>query len=165
MDFRGLRDIIRADHAAKGKRSDRLTVDIFRIGQYTHEKKSRRVLHLAYRVIDMVWVRMVVGAELPPTVKAGPGLRLRHWGRGIIFHPNAIIGDNAFIYHQVTIGVDKEKTPIIGDNVYIGAKASIVGGVTVGDNVRIGAHAAVVKDIPSNATAVGVPAMWRLRNA
>jgi len=158
MDIRGLLDIIRADHAAKGKRSDHLTVDIFRLGQYTREKKSRLPAHLAYRVIDMIWVRMIVGAELPPTVVAGPGLRLRHWGRGIILHPKSVIGDNAFIYHRVTIGVSKEGTPVIGDDVYIGAGATVIGGITVGDQARIGAGAVVVRDVPDKASVGGVPA-------
>jgi serine O-acetyltransferase len=155
MDFRGLQDIIRADHAAKGKRSDRLTVDIFRVGQFTHEKKSRFFLHLAYRLIDMVWTRMIVGAELPPTVKAGPGLRLRHWGRGIIFHPATIIGDNAFIYHRVTIGVSKNGIPTVGNDVYVGAGATIIGDLHVGDRVKIGAGAVLTKSVPDDSTVVG----------
>lgn len=155
MDFRGLQTIIRADHAAKGKRSDRLTVDIFRLGQFACEKKSRIALYLAYRAIDMVWVRMIVGAELPPTVKAGPGLRLRHWGRGVILHPAAVIGDDAFIYHRVTIGVSKEGTPVIGNGVYIGAGATIIGGISIGDRVKIGAGTVVTKAVPDDSTVVG----------
>jgi serine O-acetyltransferase len=48
--------------------------------------------------------------------------------------------------------------PKIGDNVFIGAGARILGGITIGDNVQIGANAVVLKDVPSGATAVGVPA-------
>ena len=101
---------------------------------------------------------MIVGAELPPAAQVGPGLRLPHWGRGVILHPRTVIGRNAFIYHGVTIGESKGWTPVIGDDVYIGARATIVGDVTVGDRVRIGAGAVVVRDVASDSSAVGVPA-------
>lgn len=53
---------------------------------------------------------------------------------------------------------DKGRAPVLGNNVYIGAGARIIGNVRVGNNVRIGANAVVVNDIPDDATAVGVPA-------
>lgn len=60
--------------------------------------------------------------------------------------------------HGVTIGAEKEQSPILGNNIFIGAGAKIIGGVRIGDNVKIGANAVVVKDVPDNATVVGVPA-------
>ncbi|MCV2361768.1 hypothetical protein LNV08_22645, partial [Paucibacter sp. TC2R-5] len=67
-----------------------------------------------------------------------------------------MIGKNCVIFQQVTIGsntlIDSKGrgAPTIGDNVYIGAGAKIVGKVTIGNNVRIGANAVVYKDVPSN---------------
>jgi serine O-acetyltransferase len=60
----------------------------------------------------------------------------------------------------VTVGWDYRgaRRPIIGDNVFIGAGAKVLGAVTVGDGARIGANAVVVCDVPAGATAVGVPA-------
>lgn len=64
------------------------------------------------------------------------------------------------IFHQVTIGSNTLKysktfgVPKIGNNVYIGAGAKIIGKVIIGDNVRIGANAVVTTDIPNNATVV-----------
>jgi len=92
-----------------------------------------------------------------------------HGLNGIIISNKAKIGKNAIILHQVTIGTAmvKEKTrdelgaPIIGDNVYIGAGAKIIGEITIGDNCIIGANAVVTKNIPDNCTAVGVPAVIR----
>lgn len=84
---------------------------------------------------------------------------LPHHLNGIIISYYAKIGKNCTILQQVTIAQDKNnKAATIGDNVVIGAGAKIVGDVKIGDNVIIGANAVVVKDIPSNSTAVGVPA-------
>jgi serine O-acetyltransferase len=67
-------------------------------------------------------------------------------------------GDHVHIEHQVTIGAEGRQSPVLGDYVFIGAGAKIVGAVTIGSHVRIGANAVVVDDIPSGATAVGIPA-------
>lgn len=70
-----------------------------------------------------------------------------------------MIGKHCTIFQQVTITEGDDKTSAtIGDNCYIGAGAKILGNVKIGDNVKIGANAVVVTDIPSNCTAVGVPA-------
>ena len=60
----------------------------------------------------------------------------------------------------MTVGWDYrgDRRPIIGDDVFIGAGAKILGAVTIGDGARIGANAVVVCDVPAGATAVGVPA-------
>lgn len=73
---------------------------------------------------------------------------------GIIVSHNAVVGSNVTIYHQVTIGEGHGGAPTIGDNVFIGAGAKIVGNVHIGNNVRIGANCVVTKDIPDNATVV-----------
>lgn len=69
-----------------------------------------------------------------------------------------MIGNNCTIFHQVTIGIDELKgreAPVIGDNVYIGAGAKIIGNVHVGSISRIGANAVITKDVPVGATVVG----------
>lgn len=84
---------------------------------------------------------------------------LPHHLNGIIISHYAKVGKNCTIYQQVTIAQDENnKAATIGDNVTIGAGAKILGNVTIGDNVKIGSNAVVVKDVPSNCTAVGVPA-------
>lgn len=79
---------------------------------------------------------------------------LPHGLSGIYISHNAVIGKNAKIFHQVTIGEGKDGAPIIGDNCVIGAGAKIIGAIHIGDNVRIGANCVVVEDIPSNCTVV-----------
>lgn len=79
---------------------------------------------------------------------------------GIFISDDAIIGKDAVIFQNVTIGsntlIDSKKfgSPKIGNNVYIGAGAKIIGNIKIGDNVRIGANAIVVEDVPSNSVVV-----------
>lgn len=78
---------------------------------------------------------------------------------GIVISGDAVIGRNCTIFHEVTIGINEIKSaeaPIIGDNVFIGAGAKIIGKVQVGSNSRIGANAVITKDVPEGATVVGV---------
>lgn len=75
-------------------------------------------------------------------------------GYSVVLNGAINIGKNCTILHQVTIGAGRGGTPIIGDNVYIGAGALILGGVHVGNNVKIGAGAIVLDDVPDNCTVV-----------
>lgn len=84
---------------------------------------------------------------------------LYHGLNGIIVSHYAKIGRNCTLCQHSTIVDDRENTAVIGDNCFIGVGAVIMGGVKIGNNVRIGANAVVTKDIPDNATAVGVPAV------
>lgn len=69
---------------------------------------------------------------------------------GIIISHNAVIGKNARIYHQVTIGAGNNGAPHLGDNVTVGAGAKLLGGISIGNNVLIGAGAVVTVDVPDN---------------
>lgn len=85
--------------------------------------------------------------------------KLPHGLKGIIIHPTAIIGHNCTIMQFVTIGTRQiNKGAVIGDNVFIGAGAKILGNIQIGDNVKIGANAVVLEDVPDNCTVVGIPA-------
>ena len=100
-----------------------------------------------------------MGTDLDGGAKFASKPNLPHRLNGIIISHYAKIGKNCTILQQVTIAQDENnKSATIGDNVLIGAGAKIIGNVTIGDNVKIGANAVIVKDIPSNCTAVGVPA-------
>ena len=89
-----------------------------------------------------------------------------HGISGIFISNGAVIGENCVIFHQVTIGSNNlndskgKGAPVLGDNVYIGCGAKIIGAVNVGDNARIGANCTVVKDVPANSTVV--PAAVRI---
>ena len=97
------------------------------------------------------------GSEISPGTDIGGGLYIAHPIGTVIFARH--IGTNCTIISSVTIGLRKGwDFPVIGDNVYIGAGARVLGGIHVGDGAVIGANAVVIYDVPAGATVVGVPA-------
>lgn len=102
--------------------------------------------------------QVVAGAHITPDSDIGGGLQIPH-PNGVVIHENAVIGSNCMIMQQVTIGqLAGPPVPRLGDRVYVGAGAKILGGVIIGDGARIGANAVVLTDVPANCTAVGIPA-------
>ena len=122
---------------------------------------------LIARIISQT-IRFFTGIEIHPGAKIGKNLFIDH-GMGVVLGERSEIGDNVTIYHNVTLGgsspsIDSERQrhekrhPTIGNDVVIGSGAQIIGPIKVGDNARIAANAVVVKDVPENATMVGIPA-------
>ena len=122
---------------------------------------------LIARIISQT-VRFFTGIEIHPGAKLGKNLFIDH-GMGVVIGETSEVGDNVTIYHAVTLGgsspsIDSEKQrhekrhPTIGHDVVIGSGAQIIGPIKVGNNARIAANAVVVKDVPENATMVGIPA-------
>ena len=122
---------------------------------------------LVARIISQT-VRFFTGIEIHPGAKIGKNLFIDH-GMSVVIGETSEIGNNVTIYHAVTLGgsspsIDSERQrhekrhPTIGDDVVIGSGAQIIGPIKVGNNSRIAANAVVVKDVPDNATMVGIPA-------
>ncbi|MDE2517602.1 MAG: serine O-acetyltransferase [Rhodospirillales bacterium] len=105
--------------------------------------------------------RWLTGIEIHPAARLGRRLVIDH-GMGVVIGETAEIGDDCYIYHQVTLGVARtsagKRHPTIGNNVIIGAGAKVLGPITVGDNARIGSNAVVVDPVPADTTVVGIPA-------
>ena len=110
-------------------------------------------LEMAFNKLNAVVSGCVIGRG----ADFGPGFVLIH-SNGVVINGNVRGGSNVLIEHQVTIGADRRQTPVLGSDLFIGAGAKIVGGVTVGDGARIGANAVVVHDVAPNTTVVGIPA-------
>ena len=103
--------------------------------------------------------RLVFSTDIPKSVKIGKGTKFAHSGLGCVIHEKAVIGKNCKLLQNVTVGGrGKHGTPVIGDNVLIGANATIAGGIKVGNNATIGAMSLVIEDVPEGATVVGIPA-------
>lgn len=117
-----------------------------------------RLLLLIYWFLFRI-VETATGISLPKSCAIGGGLRIWHFG-GVFINGAAVIGKNCTLRHGVTIGNRHEggASPVLGDDVELGAGAQILGGVHIGSHCRIGAMSLVLTDMPPGATAVGVPA-------
>ena len=104
--------------------------------------------------------RFLTGVEIHPGAKIGRKFFIDH-GMGVVIGETAEIGDNVTLYHGVTLGGvtwDKVKRhPTLDDNVVIGSGAKILGPFTVGKGAKVGSNSVVVKEVPPNATVVGIP--------
>ncbi|MFD1144947.1 serine O-acetyltransferase [Larkinella insperata] len=128
----------------------------FRLSQLTTKRSI-------YRIILKIFYRRYFfryGIQLPLSVKVGGGLMLPHFG-GIVVNSKAKIGNNCNILQGVTIGNAKrgklKGAPTIGNCVYIGPNALIIGNITIGDNVLIAGNSYVNFDVPSNSIVIGNP--------
>lgn len=110
-------------------------------------------LSAKYWVLSHWFWSLVTQSELHLNCRIGGGLRLTH-PTGIIVHPEAQIGVNCMIFHQVTLA----GPVVLGGHVDVGAGAKLIGPLTVGDDAVIGANAVVTRDVPAGATVAGIPA-------
>jgi serine O-acetyltransferase len=96
---------------------------------------------------------------ISPRATIGGGLYIGHIG-GVIISQFAVIGRDCDIGHRVTIGVPamgRPGAPIIGDHVYIGNGATLVGKIRIGNGAKIAANSLVIDDVPEGASVMGVP--------
>ncbi|CAD7287258.1 Serine acetyltransferase [Campylobacter suis] len=105
--------------------------------------------------------RFLTGIEIHPGAKIGKRFFIDH-GMGVVIGETAEIGDDVMLYHGVTLGgTGKEcgkRHPTVEDGVVIAAGAKVLGAITIGKGSKIGANSVVLKNVPSYATAVGIPA-------
>lgn len=142
----------------------KLLVIIYRFGYIIHFKIKvpiiQPLMYFVYRLADLCIVKLLLNCDVLGSVKIGAGVKFYH-PYGIIINDAAVIGKNARIRGQVTIGNKGENDlgcPTIGNNVEIGVGAKIIGNISLGNNIKIGANAVVTKSFPDNAILVGVPA-------
>lgn len=127
--------------------------------------RSTGLKHYYYTYLYYNYTRRF-GAEIPLSCDLSPTIVFPHGINGVFISSGALIGNRVVIFQQVTIGSNTLKDsarigcPIIGNDVYIGAGAKVVGQVSIGDSVRIGANCVVAQDVPKNSTIVlGQPRM------
>ncbi|MFB6103300.1 MAG: serine O-acetyltransferase [Haloplanus sp.] len=128
-----------------------------------------------YRVAHLLWTsghtvtarllsqfaRLVTGVEIHPAAEIGRRCVIDH-GIGVVIGATAEVGDDVLMYHGVTLGNrvprDGKRHPTVGDDVLLGANATILGPVDIGDGARVGGAAVVVDAVDPGATVVGNPA-------
>lgn len=130
--------------------------------QYFYRKAQappHSVAKFFYKLLLMITRRMYC-VEIAAMTQIGKGLYINH-PYGITINPNAILGDNINISKGVTIGQEnrgkRQGTPIIGNRVWIGVNATIVGKVIIGDDVLIAPNTFDNCDVPSHSIVFGNP--------
>lgn len=117
----------------------------------------KRLLLMPVNFANKLFVGLLFNVEIPFGAHIGGGLRIRH-PHSIIINPHCTIGENCTIFHEVTIGTNEHSgrniAATIGDNVYIGCGAKIIGDIIIEDDAKIGANAVVTKHIPKNSTVI-----------
>ena len=157
--FDTARSILKRDPAAKS------LLEVILLYPGYHAVLNHRVAHAFYRAHLFFLARAIsqlsrwlTGIEIHPGAQIGKRLFIDH-GMGVVIGETAIIGDDCLIYHHVTLGgVNLEpvkRHPTLGNNVMVGAGATILGNITIGDGARIGANAFVLHDVEPGRTVVG----------
>jgi len=157
-----LRAALDRDPAARGP------LDVILSYPGFHAVAAHRFIHGLHRAgLPLIprWLsnvnRFFTGIEIHPNARIGRGVFIDH-GMGVVIGETAEVGDGCTIYQGVSLGGTSlshgKRHPTLGNNVTVGASAVLLGAITIGDNARIGGGSVVIRDVPANATAVGVPA-------
>jgi serine O-acetyltransferase len=136
-------------------------IAVYRFGRRIDRRRPglwRKLLERWYWLVFRL-TETVTGISLPKATPIGPGLRIWHFGN-IFVNPDSVLGANCTLRQGVTIGnrVEGGPSPVLGDDVEVGAYAQILGGIKVGRGAKVGAMSVVLVDVPDGATAVGNPA-------
>lgn len=123
----------------------------FRFGSWCRRK------HIPVGGLIQKLIYICYGLEIPVGADYEGGLYIAHPIGTVIAAKS--LGKNCSIIANVTIGMrNKWEFPVVGNNVFIGAGARVLGGILVGDDTVIGANSVVIYDVPTGATVVGIPA-------
>lgn len=156
-----IQSVFRRDPAARS------ALEVLTVYPGVHALVMHRVSHFLWhcrlkwiaRVLSQL-ARWLTGVEIHPAAAIGKGLFIDH-GMGVVIGETAKIGNDCTLYHGVTLGGTtwqrEKRHPTLGNNVVVGAGAKILGPINIGDNARIGSNSVVVRDVPENATVVGIP--------
>ena len=137
---------------------------VYRFGSWIHFKVKIPLIRQILKIIAFVFYKfneIITGVSIPYGVAIGPGLYIGHFGR-IIIHHEVKIGKNFSVGPGVVIGtkgVGHKGAPVIGDDVYVGVGAKILGNITIGNHARVGANSVVIRDVEDGNTVAGVPAV------
>jgi serine O-acetyltransferase len=137
---------------------------VYRVSRAILSKIRLRWLRLPARVLLLCAqkvIEILTGISLPPECEIGDGLYIGHFG-GLIVSGQARLGNHCNLSQGVTIGVagrgDRRGCPVLGNRVYVGAGAILIGNIQIGDDAAIGAGAVVTKSVPPRAVVAGNPA-------
>ncbi len=121
------------------------------------------IFSLIFKLIAFLLFKLIeilTSISLPASAQIGKGFYVGHFG-GIILHSDVQIGENCSIGPGVILGTrggGHKGAPVLGNNVYVGVGAKILGNIKIGNNVKIGANSVVLNDVPDGSTVAGIPA-------
>ena len=125
---------------------------LYRLMQWSRRMRLEP-LAMVFNKLNAVCCQCIIGRG----AEFGPGFVLVH-SQGVVINGCVRGGERILIEHQVTIGAERNASPTLGSDIFIGAGAKIIGEVEIGDGAQVGANAVVVDDVPPYATVVGIPA-------
>lgn len=151
--------------ANRGNAKTIIVLFMFRLAQLFAKRRGSLTwwLGVPYMIFYRVVIEWIMGIELRPSTQIGSGLKIEH-GFALVVNDRTVLGRNVHLRHSTTIGCvqladcSQGPSPVIGDNVEVGANCVILGGITIGNRAKIGAGSVVVKDVPAGAVVVGNPA-------
>ncbi len=138
------------------------SIAVYRFSHYSFTGRAPALLRLPFKVLALILFKLcviILEMDLDPQATIGPGLYIGHIG-GVHINPGAILGRNCDVAHRVTIGASamgRSGIPVLGDDVYIGTGATLVGKIRIGDGAKIAANTLVITNVPAGATVMGVP--------
>jgi serine O-acetyltransferase len=158
-----------ARYRARGSRNKDLwlnpavwAIGCYRLGNWLNVAKPFVLIRIPLKIVSLfanklceVFMEMCIDAQ----ATIGGGLCIGHIG-GVHINPQAVIGKNCDIAHRVTIGASamgRQGAPVLGDNVYVGTGATLVGKIKIGSGAKIAANTLVISNVPEGATVMGVP--------
>jgi serine O-acetyltransferase len=137
-------------------------IAVYRFGRWVRTLRMPIVSFLLKVIAYFLFKLMEIasGISLPVSAEIGKGLYIGHFGP-LILHSEVKMGKNCSLGPGIVIGtkgLGSQGVPVLGNNVYVGVGAKVLGAIKIGNNVKIGANAVVIHDVPDDATAVGIPA-------
>ena len=138
-----------------------IAVIVYRFGHWVRQLKIPLIKHLLLIVYALGKTAVVCafGIYIPSALKVGRGFAVHNFSG--IFLPPTTAGDNFIVFQNVTVGHLRGqggRPPKIGNNVFLGAGAKVLGDLCIGNNVVVGANSLVMNDVEDNCTVIGVPA-------
>lgn len=134
----------------------------YRLSNWLYVDKPMALVRIPLKLVSFVAVKfcmVFMEMDIDPQATIGGGLYIGHIG-GVHINPGAVLGRNCDLAHRITIGASamgRSGIPVLGDEVYIGTGAALVGKIKIGNGAKIAANTLVMSNVPAGATVMGVP--------
>ena len=138
------------------------SIGCYRLSNWLHVARPTTLIRIPLKLVSFFankFCEVFMEMCIDPQASIGEGLYIGHIG-GVHINPQAVLGKNCDIAHRVTIGASamgRQGAPVLGDDVYIGTGATLVGKIKVGTGAKIAANTLVISNVPEGATVMGVP--------